>query len=65
MKTNDFLIALKITNGTKRRRKENNNGYNFSGKNTEGSKTSFLNRRIKYIFRSPLTHPIPVQSGRF
>ncbi|MDI9571435.1 MAG: hypothetical protein QM278_12115, partial [Pseudomonadota bacterium] len=42
-------------NERKRRRKENNNFYSFLRNNTKGSKTSFSNRPVKYIFRSPVT----------
>jgi len=51
MKTNDYLITMKKLNGIKRRRKENNNVYNFSGKKkTECSKYIIFKQPNKIHF---------------
>jgi len=52
MKTNDYLITMKKPNGIKRRRKENNNVYNFSGKKkTECSKYIIFKQPNKIHFQ--------------
>lgn len=60
-------MMLKKRNERKRRRKENNNFYSFLRNNTKGSKTSFSNRPVKYIFRSPVTVQVtgPGLAARF